>query len=120
METAEIETFNKWAIVELMGHVKMAGKVTEEELFGSKMGRIDIPNAEGFVTQFFSGSSVYRLTPCTEPIARAAAQNMRNHQPVSEWDLTQFGITAPSHRIAADQYDEQNEDENGDYSEEHF
>ncbi len=36
--------FESWAVVELMGHVRMAGRVTEEERFGSKMGRIDIPN----------------------------------------------------------------------------
>ena len=32
-----------WAIVELMGHVKLAGKLSEEERFGVKMGRLDIP-----------------------------------------------------------------------------
>lgn len=31
-----------WAIVELMGHVRLAGYVTEEERFGAKLGRIDI------------------------------------------------------------------------------
>ncbi len=36
-----------WAIVELMGHVKLAGKLTEEEKFGTKMGRLDIPAGEG-------------------------------------------------------------------------
>src|SRR5687768_8629685 len=33
-----------WAIVELMGHVRLAGRLTEEEKFGTKMGRLDIPN----------------------------------------------------------------------------
>lgn len=32
-----------WAIVELMGHVRLAGRLTEEEKFGTKMGRLDIP-----------------------------------------------------------------------------
>lgn len=32
-----------WAVVELMGHVKLAGRLTEEEKFGTKMGRLDIP-----------------------------------------------------------------------------
>lgn len=32
-----------WAIVELMGHVRLAGRLSEEEKFGAKMGRLDIP-----------------------------------------------------------------------------
>lgn len=79
--------FESWAIVELMGHVKLAGKLTEEERFGAKMGRIDIPrDAEKFVTQYFGGGSVYRITPTTEEIARAVAA--RNAPaPVHAWEL---------------------------------
>lgn len=40
------DNFGTWAILELMGHVKLAGFVTEEELFGGKIGRIDIPGAD--------------------------------------------------------------------------
>jgi hypothetical protein len=73
------EQVESWAVVELLGHVTMAGRLTEEERFGSKMGRVDIPTNEGgFTTVFFGGGSVYRITPCTEVIARAKA---RSHQP---------------------------------------
>lgn len=76
-----------WAIVELMGHVKMAGKVSEEERFGTKLGRIEIPGpGKRFVTQWFSGSSVYRITPTTEEVARAVARNAAP-APVSPWEL---------------------------------
>jgi len=76
-----------WAIVELLGHVRLAGRVSEEEHFGAKLGRLDIPMAGGgFTTQFFGGSAVYRLTPVTEVIARAVAE--RNQpEPVSRWEL---------------------------------
>ena len=81
------ESFEQWGIVELMGHVRVAGKVTEEEHFGSKMGRIDIPDGrEGFTTQWFGGSSVYRLTPTTEAIARAVAAKSQP-EPVYQWEL---------------------------------
>lgn len=81
------ERFEIWAIVELMGHVKMAGKVCEEERFGTKMGRIDIPGpGKSFVTQWFSGSSVYRMTPTTEEVARAVARN-NAPAPVNTWEL---------------------------------
>lgn len=75
-----------WAIVELMGHVKLAGKLTEEEKFGSKMGRLDIPKDEGFVTQLFGGGSVYRITIVTEEVARQV-NKMTTSAPVSPWDF---------------------------------
>lgn len=80
-------TFDQWAILELMGHVRVAGRVTEEEHFGAKLGRIDIPAHDGgFTTQYFGGSSVYRLTPTTEEIARGVA--LRNQpEPVYRFEL---------------------------------
>ena len=81
------ESFQEWAIVDLLGHVRMAGLVSEEEHFGTKMGRIDIPNVQGgFTTQYFSGSAVYRLTPTTEEIARAVAARSQP-EPVHRWEL---------------------------------
>lgn len=83
-----------WAVVELMGHVKIAGLVTEEERFGTKMGRIDIPMKEGgLTTQYFGGSSVYRMTPTTEEVARAIATN---HQPapIHPWEMKQPALPA--------------------------
>lgn len=80
------EVKDEWAIVELMGHVKLAGRLTEEEKFGTKMGRLDIPEGEGFVTQYFGGGSVYRITYVTEEVARHVMQ--RNAAaPVKPWDF---------------------------------
>lgn len=96
--TTESLTFEQWAILELMGHVKLAGRVTEEEHFGAKLGRIDIPTTDGgFTTQFFSGGSIYRLTPTTEEIARHIAAN-NQPRPVQVWELpAAAGRTAPEH-----------------------
>lgn len=96
--------FDSWAIVELMGHVKVAGHVTEAEVFGAKMGKIDIPNSEGgFTTQYFSGGSVYRLTPCTEEIARAVARS-NQPAPVYAWELPKM-LTAAEMHIGDDDED---------------
>lgn len=72
IETApQIDT---WACLELMGHVRVYGKITEEEHFGQKLGRIEIPTGEDtWQTQFFGGSSVYRISPCDEETARKMA-----------------------------------------------
>lgn len=65
-----------WACVALMGHVELWGRLSEEEKFGVKMGRIDIPKGDGddeYVTQWFGGSAIYRITHTTEETAREMA-----------------------------------------------
>ncbi len=96
--------FEQWAIVELMGHVRLAGKVTEEERFGAKLGRIDIPKEAGFYTQYFGGSSVYRVTPVTEDIARAVAKSVP--EPVSRWELPSMqALEAPIDHDIGDEHE---------------
>lgn len=80
------QSFDSWAIVELMGHVRMAGRVTEEERFGSKVGRIDIPKDDGFTTVYFTAGSIYRLTAVSEEMARAVAKGSQP-RPVHQWEL---------------------------------
>lgn len=80
-------TFDEWAILELLGHVRTAGRVAEVTLFGTAMGRIDIPTPDGgMITQFFGGGSVYRMTPTTEEIARVVALS-NQPEPVHRWEL---------------------------------
>ncbi len=78
--------YDGWAILELMGHVRLAGRVTEESHFGVALGRIDIPTSDGYTTQYFGGSSIYRLTPTTEAIARSVALH-NQIAPVRTWEL---------------------------------
>jgi hypothetical protein len=74
-----------WGVLELMGHVKLGGRITEEEIFGTVMGRIDIPGpGDTMTTQYFSGSAIYRLTPTSEEIARRVATS-HQPQPVHIW-----------------------------------
>lgn len=80
--------YEGWAIVELMGHVRIAGYVREVTQYGAAMGRIDIPG-EGdkpIATQFFGGASVYRITPVSEEAARAVAARSWP-EPVYHWEL---------------------------------
>ncbi len=75
-----------WAIVELMGHVRIAGRLTEEEKFGVKMGRLDMPNSEGgFATRYFGGASVYSITIVSEEAARLVS--VRAPLPLSSWEM---------------------------------
>ena len=95
LETPD-EMADVWAIVELMGHVRLAGKLTEEEKFGSKLGRLDIPDGAGYITQFFGGGSVYRITVVTEAVARETSKRT-TPAPVSPWNYPKQIAATPSH-----------------------
>lgn len=76
-----------WAILELMGHRRLAGYVTEQEVAGQGMLRLDVPGADGrAATQFYSPAAVYCITPTTEDVATAVAAS-RRPTPVSRWEL---------------------------------
>ncbi len=76
----------RWAVLELMGHRKLAGQVSEVEQFGVKICRIDIPS-DPPVTQFYGGTSIYGVTPTTEEIAVAFARQQHAPAPINEWEL---------------------------------
>ena len=99
------EAFEGWAIVELMGHRRLAGFVTEQEIAGGAFLRLDIPGPEhpeddeddgpavalkggfeGGVTQFYSPQAVYCITPTTQDIAWAIGKRSRP-APVSRYEL---------------------------------
>ena len=83
------DPFEGWAIVELMGHRRLAGHVTEAEQFGTAMLRLDIYDTkagEAVVTQFYGGSAVYCITPTTEEIARKIGERSAP-APVSRYEL---------------------------------
>lgn len=81
------QSWEGWAILELMGHRRIGGFVSEVSMFGTAMLRIDIPGDDGVVmTQFYSGSSIYCLTPTTEAMARAVAAH-NTPVPVQRWEL---------------------------------
>jgi hypothetical protein len=67
------ENNDTWAIVELMGHVMIAGRVSKPGEFGG-LWKIDIPEGDSFRTEFFGSQSVYRVRIVSEKIARAYAR----------------------------------------------
>ena len=65
------ETFDDWAVLELMGHRRLGGRVREVTLAGGAFLRIDVPgNETPPFTQFYPPGSVYCLTPTTEESPR--------------------------------------------------
>jgi hypothetical protein len=41
--------FREWAVLELMGHRRLGGKVSEQEIAGAAFLRIDVPGPDGAV-----------------------------------------------------------------------
>ncbi len=85
---AEAQKLEMWAIVEVMGHNRFAGFVTEQPVGGASLLRIDVPEVEGRAafTKFIGVGSIYAITPCTEETARAFAAHYRL-RPFHEYDL---------------------------------
>jgi len=81
------DPFEGWAIVELMGHRRLAGHVTEQDIAGQGFLRLDVHDSDGPVTtQFYSPGAVYCLTPTTEEIARGLGARLKP-APVSRYEL---------------------------------
>lgn len=81
-------TFNEWALVELFGHQKIVGKVSEATLAGGAFLRVDVPefNGEAAFTRFYSPSAIYSINPISEEIARGLMDQYRN-RPVQRYEL---------------------------------
>lgn len=86
--SGEKPAFEGWAVLELMGHRKLGGLLSEAVVGGASFIRIDVPAEEGQpgATQFYSPASVYCITPCTEETARGLARGQRP-APVQRYEL---------------------------------
>lgn len=83
--SADAPAFAEWAIVELMGHRRLAGYLTEQQIGGAGFLRLDIPG-EPAATQFYAPGSVYCITPTDEATARKVAA-LGRPAPVQRWEL---------------------------------
>lgn len=66
------ETIETWAYVEIMGHTKVAGRVSERKVGINVMLQVDIPNGEeGFShSVVYSPSAIFSIQPTTEDWCR--------------------------------------------------
>lgn len=80
--------FEQWAILDIMGHLKLAGFVTEITIAGTGFIRIDVPetSSAGSYTRMFSPGSLYSISPCTEEAARRVAERLRA-VPIEPYEL---------------------------------
>lgn len=82
----------QWAIVELFGHTRIAGLLSEQSIGGCAFIRIDVPevidHGQTFppVTRLFGQGAIYGITFVDEATAILAANEIQ-YQPVSVWSL---------------------------------
>jgi hypothetical protein len=82
------EKFETWGLLELFGHQRLAGKLTEQTIGGCAFIRIDVPpvgDVQGY-TRFFTNGAIYSMTPTTETIARGLANRLQA-TPVQPYDF---------------------------------
>jgi hypothetical protein len=109
--------FEAHAIVELMGHARIAGKVSEETIAGAALLRVDVPKTEQreAYTKFYSAGAVYSITPTDEATANYAAEQFDN-PPVSPYILRMPVSPALAEKVSAaddDYSDYESDDELG-------
>jgi hypothetical protein len=121
---SEDNSYQGWAILELMGHVKLAGKLSEQKLAGMSFLKIDIPARPGTAvegefsaTQFINPSSIYRLHPVAEEVARAVAASIAP-DPVTKWDVKAL-LPSPALDRAQDEAEDYSDDDEDDEEEEY-
>lgn len=66
------ETLETWAYVEIMGHSKVAGRVSERKIGVSVMLQVDVPKLnEGFShSELYSPGSIFSIKPTSEEWCR--------------------------------------------------
>ncbi|MDE2107394.1 MAG: hypothetical protein KGL39_59915 [Patescibacteria group bacterium] len=79
-----------WAIVELFGHQKIIGVVSETTIAGGAFLRVDVPASgqEKAFTRFFGQAAIYSISPISEQIGIVLASTFQA-QPVHPYDLPQ-------------------------------
>jgi hypothetical protein len=104
--------FEHWALVELFGHQRIAGKVTESEIGGGKFLRVDVPAVgdRQALTKYYGPSAIYGITPVTEETALALAQRI-DAAPVTAWDARSLLAEKSPQRLSAGEHPHDDQDE---------
>lgn len=103
MTTLTPEKFDQWAIVELFGHQRIAGRVTEQTIGGCAFVRVDVPECEAVgsnpptqaFTKLFGNGAIYGISFVDEATARMAARQLRV-RPINAFELRRALQDLPS------------------------
>ena len=112
--TVEANDFDgKWAVVELMGHVTLAGRVYADSTLSVNMLRLDVPQIGDIAayTKLIGPHSIYSITFVSEDVALRAAE-YQSRRPIHEYQLSPASEpNRPTHELGFDRYDNEDGDE---------
>ncbi len=99
MAENQMERFEGWCILELMGHSRTAGFVRTVELAGHGMLRVDVfcdDSESSDRTEYFSPGALYALRPVSEELARYTASELGR-------PITHYGLESVFKRMSLSQ-----------------
>lgn len=78
-----------WAIIELMGHQRIAGKLSEYVFGGQSFIRVDVPETQNqpSFSRILSSQAIYAINPVTEEVANHLAESIQA-RPIDAWDAS--------------------------------
>jgi hypothetical protein len=112
VNVADVAPGDEWAVVEIMGHRRLVGRVVSEERYGAKGIRIDVPGLGDRCPECKGGGevylNVYGSTPATRPCKPCLGKGKRRDGVLEpEWVATQwyagsalFAVTAITEEAA--------------------
>ncbi len=76
------ESFDSWCVVELFGHKRIAGRVTEQQIGSTSFVRVDVPETPESIgyTKFYGAGAIYAMTPTSEAAVRLNAQQIERYR----------------------------------------
>lgn len=85
------EKLDLWAVVELFGHSKIAGRCSEQNIAGSNMLRVDVPSTtkQPAFTRFLGAAAIYAINPCDESTVKFYAERLEK-KPIESWDINEM------------------------------
>lgn len=86
-----MEKLELFAIVELFGHTKMAGKVTEQSIGPATFVRVDVPEtyANPAFSRLLNPAAIYAINPVSEEVMIHMAGSFQA-RPIESWDINKM------------------------------
>lgn len=85
------QKFELYAVVELFGHQRISGRVTEQSIGVATFIRIDVPETsrQPKFTRLVNPSAIYAINPVTEEVMLTLAE-MITAKPIDAWDIREM------------------------------
>ena len=80
--------FEAWGLIELFGHNRIAGQISEAVIGGCSFIRVDVPEVGDVpaYTKFYTQGAIYAMTITSKDIAVNIAENLRA-RPVTPYEI---------------------------------